>query len=389
MGKVTMLQSGILYWITGLSGAGKTTIGNRLFYELRKENDNVLLLDGDILKNIVNDEVKYSEEDRRKRAHKYAMLCKMLTDQGMIVICCTVAMFDEVREWNRKNNKGYVEVFLNVPLEVLKERDQKGLYSKFKSGEITNLSGMDMNVEFPKNPDVEINNTGEITIEECVKRIMDYKITFSSDYDRDVQYWNSYYENKLGIEQPSKFALDIGKTLKKSSNLLELGCGNGRDSIYFHHLGMNITAIDASDKVIDILKENYKEKNICFICDDFVCSTVIFAGQYDYVYSRFSLHAINEEQETEVINNVYKVLKNKGKFFVEVRSIHDDLYGKGKKIGENTYIYDGHFRRFVKKEELLRKMTSIGFQIEYAEENIDFAPFKGSNPPVIRIIGIK
>ena len=80
-------RKGILYWITGLSGAGKTTIGNRLYYELRKHQNNVILLDGDILKNVIGDNLGYSEIDRRNRAMKYARICKMFTDQGMIVIC--------------------------------------------------------------------------------------------------------------------------------------------------------------------------------------------------------------------------------------------------------------------------------------------------------------
>ena len=134
-----MYNRGVLYWITGLSGAGKTTLGNRLYYEKRKEQDNVILLDGDILKNIVGDSIGYTIEDRKKRAIKYAMLCKTLTDQGIIVICCTIAMFDEVREWNRKNNKGYVEIFLDVPREVLEERDQKGMYSSLKKGKLTSV----------------------------------------------------------------------------------------------------------------------------------------------------------------------------------------------------------------------------------------------------------
>ena len=381
-----MLQNGVLYWITGLSGAGKTTIGNRLFYELRKEQDNVILLDGDILKNIVSDEIGYSNEDRRKRAMKYARMCKMLTDQGMIVICCTIAMYHEVREWNRKNNKGYVEVFLNVPLDILKKRDQKGMYSKYKKGKLINLSGVDMEVEFPKNPDIELINDGRLTVEECIERIMEHQIIFSSDFDRDTEYWNSYYESDHGIEKPSLFAKEVGNYLKVNGNLLELGCGNGRDSVYFYSLGINVTAIDASDRAINSLKETYAKQNICFICDDFVCSTVIFAGQYDYVYSRFSLHAINEEQETELIQNVYKVLKESGKFFIEVRSVHDNLYGKGENVGRNSYIYDGHYRRFIVKEELIKKLESVGFFVEYAEENKGFAPFKGEDPPIIRMI---
>lgn len=170
-----MLKDGILYWITGLSGAGKTTIGTKLSDELRKDNDNVILLDGDILKAIVSDEIGYSYEDRKKRAMKYAKMCKMLTDQGMIVVCCTISMYDEVREWNRKNNRRYVEVFLNVPLSVLQKRDQKGMYSKYERGELVHLSGVDIEAEFPQNPDIELVNDGSMTIEECVDCIMKYQ----------------------------------------------------------------------------------------------------------------------------------------------------------------------------------------------------------------------
>lgn len=384
-----MDNRGILYWITGLSGAGKTTIGNRLYYEKRKTNDNVVLLDGDILKGIVGDSVGYTDEARRKRAMKYAMLCKMLTDQGMIVICCTIAMYDEVREWNRKNNKGYVEIFLDVPVNVLETRDQKGMYSNLKEGKIANLAGIDMQVEFPKHPDVVIENDGRYTVKECVDKILQYKVLFSSDFNRDTEYWNQFYESRPDINKPSLFAIFVAKFLKKGGNILELGCGNGRDSIYFQKKGMNVTAIDASDSAIRMLQEQNSNGNICFICDDFVCSPAIFAGQYNYCYSRFSLHAINEEQENEVISNVYKVLKDGGKFFLEVRSVHDEIYGKGKEVGRNSYIYDGHFRRFVEKEELEKKLLSQGFLIEYSEESRGFAPYKDDDPLVIRMIVVK
>lgn len=384
-----MRKDGVLYWITGLSGAGKTTIGNRLYYELKCIQDNVVLLDGDILKNIVGDHLGYSEEDRYKRAVRYAMLCKTLTDQGITVICCTIAMYDEVREWNRKNNKGYVEVFLNVPMDILIERDQKGMYTKYKKGEMENLAGIDVEVEYPKTPDIEIVNDGTLTIKECVDKIMQFSVDFSKDFQRDTDYWNQYYESGNAVQEPSKFAVFVSKYLKASKNILELGCGNGRDSLFFHQSGLNVTAIDASDRVISDLRKKNRDGNICFICDDFVCSSAIFAGQYDYCYSRFSLHAINEMQEEEVIHNVYRILKTGGLFFIEVRSIHDELYGKGEMVGRNAYTYDGHYRRFIVQEELEDRLKKAGFLIIYSEENIDFAPYKDSNPPIIRIIGEK
>lgn len=379
-------QEGILYWITGLSGAGKTTIGSRLFYELRKVRDNVVLLDGDILKNIVDDIPGYTQEARKKRALKYAQICKMLTDQNITVICCTIAMFHEVREWNRKNNKGYVEVFLDVPLEVLQQRDQKGMYSNFKEGKTSNVSGLDVLVELPEHPDVYIKNDGSYLVKECVKKILEYKVNYSNDFDRDTQYWNVFYENKPKIEHPSLFAKAIAEDLVPSRTVLDLGCGNGRDSLYFHSLGLNVTAIDASDRVIEMLQNAHSDENICFICDDFVCSSMIYAGQYDYCYSRFSLHAINEEQENDMIKNVYKVLKKGGKFFIEVRSIHDTLYGKGKEVGKNAYIYNGHYRRFIEKDVLEHKLKEVGFTILYSSEETGFAPFGEEDPFVIRMI---
>lgn len=383
-----MHNEGILYWITGLSGAGKTTIGNRLFYELREKKDNVVLLDGDALKSIVNDDVEYTDDARRKRAMKYARMCQMLTNQDMIVICCTIAMYDEVRAWNRANNKRYVEVFLDVPFEVLRERDQKGLYSAFENGEEDMLVVGD-NVEYPKNPDVVIKNDGTISIQNIVKKIMKETPALQSDYDRDASYWNKYYKGKKAPIEPSLFAVWVREQLKNNCSLLELGCGNGRDSLYFREGDINVTAVDASRDVIEQLKHDNVEDNIYFVCDDFVCAPTIFAGQYDYVYSRFSLHAINDKQETEVINNVYNVIKAGGKFFVETRGIHDELYGKGKKISENTFFYEGHFRRFVEKEKLISKLKAVGFRIDYEAEERDFAPFGESNPKVIRIVARK
>ena len=196
---------------------------------------------------------------------------------------------------------------------------------------------------------------------------------------------NEYYK-KTDISEPSLFAQEIGDMLIPAKNILELGCGNGRDSLYFLRLGLNVTAIDSSDGVIAQLKEKYEENNIYFICDDFVSSSAIFSGEYDYVYSRFTLHAINEIQETEVLHNVYKVLKTNGLFFIEVRSVNDELYGKGEKVGENSYIFNGHFRRFIKMEDLVNKMKAIGFEIVNAVEARGFAPYQESNPPIIRII---
>ena len=380
-----MMKEGILYWITGLSGAGKSTIGRALYYELKKENDNVVIFDGDVLKSIVEDNPEYSKEARHVRAMKYAKLCKALTDQGITVICCAIAMFDDVREWNRLNNRAYVEVFLNTPMEILMRRDQKGMYSKYRDGKFSNLAGMDIDIEFPKNPDMEFANDGTTEIKEIVNGIIRYVPTTAEDYRRDTNYWNNYYGHKIeAIEKPSLFANHVGERLQPGKNLLELGCGNGRDSRYFASLGLQVTAVDASETAIANL-QNEGIGGVQFICDDFVSASAIYTSQYDYIYSRFSLHAISLYQEGILLRNVRLALKRDGLFFIEVRSVNDPLYGKGEQIEKDAFLYDGHFRRFMRKDELEQRIIGAKMDIVSSVEDVGFAPFGDEDPSVIRI----
>lgn len=384
------VMKGTLYWITGLSGAGKTTIGTALYEEIKKDHDNAVLLDGDILRNMLCGESGYSDLERRKRADVYAHFCKMLTDQGIIVICCSIAMYDDVREWNRNNNKAYVEVFLDVPKEVLIRRDQKGMYSKFLEGKVKDVAGMDIEVEYPKNPQIIIQNDGRYSVKECVDIILNYEVVLLEDYKRDTNYWNLYYSKNKEAELPSNFAKNILNELKEGSSLIDLGCGNGRDSLLFATKNIKVTAIDAADEIIDYLNSIYFDnKNLKFVCDDFVTTHEFFRKQYEYCYSRFSLHAINDIQERILVKNVYFSLLQGGKFFIEARSINDDLYGKGKQIGENEFIHNGHYRRFIALEELKEHLITVGFKINYVEESRKFAIYNGETPSIIRIIAQK
>ena len=114
-----------VYWITGLSGAGKTTIG-RIFYEkLKTKYSGTVFLYGDIMRGIFGNDLGYSEADRRKCAMRYSRLCHMLQSQGLNVICCTISMFDSVREWNRENIENYHEIYVKVTMQTLKKRDHR------------------------------------------------------------------------------------------------------------------------------------------------------------------------------------------------------------------------------------------------------------------------
>ncbi len=167
------MNKGNVYWITGLSGAGKTTIGTCLFERLREAKPNVFRLDGDVGRWAYNDKVGYSREERLDGAYRNARVCKMIADQGIDVVCCTISMYDEVRAWNRENMENYKEVYLEVPIEVLIRRDQKGLYTSVQKGSVKDVVGMDLKLEFPKHPDVRIVNDGSLTPDEVVAKILE------------------------------------------------------------------------------------------------------------------------------------------------------------------------------------------------------------------------
>ena len=163
---------GIVYWITGLSGAGKTTIG-KLFYDYLKEQyPNTVFFDGDTLRKVFGDDLGYTEEERRKCAMRYSRLCAMLEEQGINVVCCTISMFDSVRQWNRENIHNYREIYVRVSMDTLHARDQKGLYSGTTSEPEKDVAGIHFQVEMPKNPDLILDNDGEVTPEEQMERIV-------------------------------------------------------------------------------------------------------------------------------------------------------------------------------------------------------------------------
>ena len=149
----------MVIWITGLSGAGKTTLAKEIVSQLATENKEPILLDGDQLREIFVDSSNqaFSAHDRSSRltlALKYSGLARLLSEQGFWVIVATISLFKEVHNWNRKNLKNYYEVFLDTPIEELKKRDSKKIYSRFFGNEISNVAGLDIEVDQPKSPDL-------------------------------------------------------------------------------------------------------------------------------------------------------------------------------------------------------------------------------------------
>ncbi|HLG29315.1 MAG TPA: adenylyl-sulfate kinase [Candidatus Brocadiales bacterium] len=149
----------MVIWLIGLAGAGKTAIGWEVYTQLKKEGQNVVFLDGDHVRMIMGDDLGHTVEDREINAWRICRLCRHLDAQGIDVICSILSLFPETRQWNRERYSQYFEVYIDVPMEVLSKRDQKGLYSAAQSGTIKNVVGFDIPFDPPRSPDMVINNS--------------------------------------------------------------------------------------------------------------------------------------------------------------------------------------------------------------------------------------
>ncbi len=124
------------------------------------------------MRKVFGDDLGYTREERIKCAMRYSRLCAMLQEQDMNVICCTISMFDCVRDWNRGNIKNYREIYVRVSMETLLKRDQKGLYSGTSAEKEKEVAGVHVEIEEPKHPDLVLQNDGKKTPLEQADKIL-------------------------------------------------------------------------------------------------------------------------------------------------------------------------------------------------------------------------
>ena len=165
------IQDASVYWITGLSGAGKTTITTELVARLRREGFQVVHVDGDSVRNMLGNDLGYDLKDRIANAYRISRLCQFLQSQGVTVICSTMSLYPEIWEWNRENLHSYKLIYLKVKSEVLRQRDQKGLYSGVENGTCSNVVGVDLPFQEPRDPDFILENTDAAERERNINRL--------------------------------------------------------------------------------------------------------------------------------------------------------------------------------------------------------------------------
>jgi adenylyl-sulfate kinase len=165
-------SSGFTIWITGLSGSGKSTVTAIVERELRRRRRRVEVLDGDVVRTNLTQGLGFSREDRDANIRRVGWVCELLSRNGVIAIASVISPYRAVRDEVRARIGRFVEVYMEAPLEVLTERDVKGLYRRAMAGEIENFTGVTDPYEPPLRPEVTCHSDGRETPEESAANIV-------------------------------------------------------------------------------------------------------------------------------------------------------------------------------------------------------------------------
>jgi adenylyl-sulfate kinase len=167
------LNKGFTLWLTGLSGAGKTTIAVELEQQLRARGVKVERLDGDTVREGLTRDLGFSKADRDKNIERVSFVAKLLSRNDVGVIASFISPYREARDGVRRNTTGFIEVFVDAPLDVCAARDVKGLYAKAFAGELKEFTGVSDPYEAPLNPEITLHTDRE-TVQESAARIIAY-----------------------------------------------------------------------------------------------------------------------------------------------------------------------------------------------------------------------
>ena len=207
----------------------------------------------------------------------------------------------------------------------------------------------------------------------------------------DLDYWEKFYQHFDAPQQPSHFAQFCSRKYTEEMGVIfDVGCGNARDTLFFSSQSISCAGIDQCSFATEKNKIKVQDLGLKaeFFCADFSSfnydNVASFHGYS--IYSRFTLHAINYEEEKKFMDHLNSGV-NLRYLFIEVRSVNDSLYGKGKKVGKHEFI-TSHYRRFIDPETLTCQLQE-NFEIEYFVESVGFAKTETEDPCLIRVIAKK
>ena len=167
-------QRGIMIWMTGLSGSGKSTIAIGVERELHRRGILCRILDGDNIRSGINANLGFSEEDRRENIRRIAEIGKLFVETGIVTIACFVSPTNGIRQMAREiiGDKDFREVYIATPLEECERRDVKGLYARARRGEVKDFTGISAPFEAPTDPDLSLD-TSQMTLQQEVEAVVE------------------------------------------------------------------------------------------------------------------------------------------------------------------------------------------------------------------------
>ena len=167
-------HSSKVLWFTGLSGSGKSTLAIALQRELNQRGILCYLLDGDNIRTGINNNLGFSEDDRKENIRRIAEVSKLFVDCGVVTLAAFISPTNDIRKMASEiiGNNDFLEIFVSTPLEECEKRDIKGLYKKARKGEIKDFTGISSPFEAPEKPFINID-TSQHSIEECVNILLD------------------------------------------------------------------------------------------------------------------------------------------------------------------------------------------------------------------------
>jgi adenylylsulfate kinase-like enzyme len=162
----------MVIWLTGLSGSGKTTIAEAIASLTKVNNNQIVLIDGDVVRELFGGDLGFDEEARKLQLGRIQRLACWISQQNIGVVVAALYAHPDLLFWNRNNLPGYFEVYVDTPLHIIESRDTKGLYKKAREGKLDNVVGLDIPWYPPQKPDYVVSSDGSLPPDQIAANIL-------------------------------------------------------------------------------------------------------------------------------------------------------------------------------------------------------------------------
>jgi len=397
------VQPGKIIWISGAPNSGKSSVSDKLAHLLTDGGHDVVRLDGDVLRAVLDETDIQDEKSRNHLLRIYLKLARLLSMQGLFVIVSAVgavpAFFRELRDlgseievvllitnrestesWNKRGVN--VEKSLSIQESLLRMVDDKTI---IKSNTMsTDLDTLAQSI-LEKIENSTISQSGDIVETEAILRAL------VGGRKSIESFWDSHYATSAAIPEESSFAkFCLGFFPDRNLIIYDVGCGDGRDSIF---LGTKMTTIgvDISSEAINLARTRSQscDSNVTFVKLESLSelSQVIQQDTFGVMYCRFLLHAIPKEEELHIWNLLDRETSVK-MICIEARTTNDPLSDRGIRISRDEKVM-GHYRRFIDPIELKRQVESFGFSLLQFSVSNNLSVQGADNPDLVRIVAIR